>query len=103
MARVLLTEPAKFDLLDIEYYIFTELCNPQAARRITDGILNVINSLKINPERHSYVNDAELRRKGLRMIKYGNYNIFYYHSERDGVYIIRILYNQVDWQNVLKE
>lgn len=103
MARVLLTEPAKFDLLDIEYYIFTELCNPQAARRITDGILNVINSLKINPERHSYVNDAELRRKGLRMIKYGNYNIFYYHSEGDVVYIIRILYNQADWKNILKE
>ena len=30
-ARVVFTEPAEYDLLDIEYYIFVDLCNPQAA------------------------------------------------------------------------
>lgn len=28
MARVVFTEPAEYDLLDIEYYIFVNLCNP---------------------------------------------------------------------------
>lgn len=103
MAKVVLTEPAKYDLLDIEYYIYIELCNPQSARRVTNGILNVIKSLKLYPERHGFVNDICLRRKGLRMIQFGNYNIFYhYDSEQDVVYIIRILYKRADWENILK-
>lgn len=28
MANVVFTEPAEYDLLDIEYYIFVDLCNP---------------------------------------------------------------------------
>ena len=40
MANVVFTEPAEYDLLDIEYYIFVDLCNPQAAQRISDGILD---------------------------------------------------------------
>lgn len=32
MADVVFTEPAKYDLLDIEYYIFVDLCNPQASQ-----------------------------------------------------------------------
>ena len=35
MASVVFTEPAEYDLLDIEYYIFVDLCNPQAAQRIS--------------------------------------------------------------------
>lgn len=38
MAGVVFTEPAEYDLLDIEYYIFVDLGNPQAAQRISDGI-----------------------------------------------------------------
>ena len=29
MASVVFTEPAEYDLLDIEYYIFVDLCNPK--------------------------------------------------------------------------
>lgn len=45
MARLVFTEPAEYDLLDIEYYIFVNLCNPQAAQRISDGILGVVDKL----------------------------------------------------------
>ncbi len=45
MARVVFTEPAEYDLLDIEYYIFVNLCNPQAAQRISDGILGAAGKL----------------------------------------------------------
>ena len=38
MAKILFTEPAEYDLLDTEYYIHVHLCNPQAAKRIVDGI-----------------------------------------------------------------
>lgn len=104
MARVEFTEPAEYDLLDIEYYIFVDLCNPQAARRISDGILDVANGLAECPEKYSLVNDELLRRVELRITYFDNYNIFYYYDrERDIVYIIRILYNKADWQNILKD
>jgi plasmid stabilization system protein ParE len=45
MASVVFTEPAEYDLLDIEYYISVDLCNPQAAQRISDGILDAAEKL----------------------------------------------------------
>ncbi len=39
MASVVFTEPAEYDLMDIEYYIYVDLNNPQASERITEGIL----------------------------------------------------------------
>ena len=102
MTKVVFTEPASHDLLDIEYYIYTELYNPQAAKRITDGILNTIEGLKSNPIRHKLVNDSILKNAGLRRIPFENYNIFYYYnSYQNVVYIIRILYNRVDWKSIL--
>ena len=55
MAKVVFTKPAKYDLLDIEYYIFVKLQNPQAARRAVDGILDVSDSLSEYPKRHALV------------------------------------------------
>lgn len=103
MARVVFTEPAEYDLLDVEYYIFVGLCNPQAAQRISDGILDAAGRLAEYPEGHPLVDDELLRRIGLRMTYFDNYNIFYYYDrENDVVYIIRVLYNKADWQNILK-
>ena len=45
MASVVFTEPAEYDLLDIEYYIYVDLCNHQAAERISDGILDAAEKL----------------------------------------------------------
>ncbi|MCM1083465.1 MAG: type II toxin-antitoxin system RelE/ParE family toxin [Clostridium sp.] len=103
MAKVVFTEPAEYDLLDIEYYIYFKLCNPQAAQRISDGILDMAGRLADYPRGHELVSDELLRRLGLRMTYFDNYNIFYYYDlESDVVYIIRILYNKADWQNILK-
>ena len=103
MARVVFTEPAEYDLLDIEYYIFVNLCNPQAAQRISDGILGAANKLAEYPEGHPLVGEELLGRMGIRITYFDNYNIFYYYDmQSDVVYIIRVLYNKVDWQNILK-
>lgn len=103
MANVIFTKHAKYDLLDVEYYIYTELCNPQAAKRITDGILNVVESLKEYPARHALVKDSILRNAELRRTEFENYNIFYsYNVNQNIVYIIRILYNRTDWKHILK-
>ncbi|MCM1386983.1 MAG: type II toxin-antitoxin system RelE/ParE family toxin [Bacillus sp. (in: Bacteria)] len=103
MAKVVFTEPAEYDLLDIEYYIFVDLCNPQAARRITDGILGIVDKLAEYPEGHPLVGEELLGRMGIRIAYFDNYNIFYYYDMQNGiVYIIRILYNKADWQSILK-
>ena len=103
MARVVFTEPAEYDLLDIEYYIFVDLCNPQAAQRISDGILDAAGKLEEYPEGHPLVGDELLGRMGIRITYFDNYNIFYYYDmQNDVVYIIRVLYNKSDWQNILK-
>ncbi len=103
MANVVFTEPAEYDLLDIEYYIFVDLNNPQASERIIDGILDAAESLEDFPENHPLLDDELLCRMGLRMTRFDNYNIFYYYNEQqDIVYIIRVLYNKADWKNILK-
>ncbi len=103
MARVVFTEPAEYDLLDIEYYIFVDLCNPQAAQRISDGILDAAGKLEEYPEGYPLVGDELLGRMGIRTTYFDNYNIFYFYDvQNDVVYIIRILYNKADWQNILK-
>ena len=103
MARVVFTEPTEYDLLDIEYYIFVDLCNPQAAQRISDGILGAAGKLAEYPEGHPLVGDELLGRMGIRITYFDNYNIFYYYDmQNDIVYIIRVLYNKADWQNILK-
>lgn len=103
MARVVFTEPTEYDLLDIEYYIFVDLCNPQAAQRISDGILGAAGKLAEYPEGHPLVGDELLGRMGIRITYFDNYNIFYYYDmQNDVVYIIRVLYNKADWQNILK-
>lgn len=104
MANVVFTEPAEYDLLDIEYYIWVALCNPQALERITEGILSVIEKLGKYPTGHPLVDDELLRSVCLRMAYFDNYNIFYhYDREDDVVYIIRVLYNKVDWHSMLKK
>ena len=54
MASVVFTEPAESDLLDIEYYIFVDRCNPQAAQRIADGILDAAEKLSEYPIGHPW-------------------------------------------------
>lgn len=98
MARVVFTEPAEYDLQDIEFYIFVDLCNPQASERITEGILDATEKLEEYPTGHPLVEDELLKSVGLRMTRFDNYNIFYHYDEgEDVVYIIRVLYNKADW------
>lgn len=90
-------------MLDIEYYIFVDLCIPQAAQEYPMAYLDAAEKLSEYPTGHPLVDDELLRSVGLRMTRFDNYNIFYYYDmQNDVVYIIRVLYNKVDWQNLLK-
>lgn len=102
MTKVVITQPAEYDLTDIEYYIFYELENPQASDRIVDGIVEKIKELTTFPTGYPLVRDTLLKNIGVRMAYFDNYNIFYnYNETEDVIYVIRILYNRTDWENLL--
>ena len=104
MTDVLITAPAEYDLVNVEYAIFVDLQNPQAAERIVDGILQTIEDLRLFPLEHPPVNDSLLASLGIRMTWFENFNIFYYYEEeRDLIHIIRILYKGADWQKRLAQ
>ena len=103
MSKIVFSEPAEYDLLGIEYYIYKNLCNPQASKRITDGIIDTIERASINPESYPLVADELLCRMKLRMAYFDNYNIFYYYDKEENlIYIVRILYNKMDWNKLLR-
>lgn len=102
MAKILFTRPAEYDLINIEYYIFVDLNNPQAADRIVDGLISTIQKLESYPMMHPVIKEPILSRRELRMVRFDNYNIFYYYDVScDIVHIIRILYNKTDWENTV--
>ena len=53
MAKVKITDPANYDLIDIEYAISIDLCNYVASERIIGGIIAKIESTSENPEMFS--------------------------------------------------
>lgn len=72
------------------------------AQRISDGILKTAEMLAEYPESHPMVRDELLSRLGIHITYFDNYNIFYvYEEEEDVVYIIRVLYNKMDWKDIL--
>ncbi len=102
MYKIIVTEPAEYDLINIESYIMHTLQNPSAAVRTVDAIIGVMETLSDLPERQPYVNDELLRGLGIRLIQSNNYNIFYEIEEKE-IYILRVLYNRADWQYILSE
>lgn len=102
MVEVIITEPAEYDLIDIEYYIGIELENMSSAERITDGIIAQIEQLADMPKKYKLVDDILLENLGIRMSYFENYNIFFkYNEQEDIVYVLRILYNKADWKKII--
>lgn len=102
MYRIIMTEPAEYDLINIESYISETLQNPSAAMRTVDSIIEVIETLCELPERRPYVNDELLSSLGVRWIQSNNYNVFF-EIEEEELYVLRVLYNRADWQYILSE
>lgn len=102
-ADIFVTEPAEHDIDEIEYYIGVNLYNKSAAENTVDGIISEILELGNYPLKHPPVKDELLAALGIRMTWFKNYNIFYVYDEhKNSVHVLRVLYNRIDWQNLLK-
>ena len=103
MAKVIIAKVARENLQEISDYIGRELSNPMASKVIVDGLMKKCYSLNIFPQRQPLLDDKLNKSKGLRMLPYKNYNIFYfYNDDNETVYIIRVLYGKCDWKSMMK-
>jgi hypothetical protein len=72
MSKVMFTQPAEYDLIEIENYIRDILYNPRSAIKIIDGIIEVAEKLALCPKEHQFVSDFLLTELGFRMTQYDN-------------------------------
>jgi plasmid stabilization system protein ParE len=100
--RVILENPAKFDLHGILQYITNVLKAPVAARRIYQSIKTQIKTLEEFPQRCKLVDDELLAVRGVRSLSVENYIAFFVidESARE-VHVLRVLYSRREWQKLL--
>ena len=91
---------ARRDLDDIWDYIVAELCNPSAAERLVNSILDAVDKLADFANMGSLLSAVAEDDSDYRYIVTGNYLTFYRVSGCD-VYVDRILYGRRDYLRVL--
>ncbi len=100
--RIMLTERAKEDIIDIGDYITFTLLEPDISKNLIKGLRNSISQLKHFPYRYPLVQDDILQNQGVRCKPYENYYIFYEVVEiMQSVIILRIGYNRRNWKDIL--
>ena len=100
--RVIITEPAKADIIGIHSYIAKDLNAPAAAKNLVLAIRKSTRTLTFSPQGLPRVPDDRLSAKGYRWIGIKNYMAFFTIDEQaKAVYVERILYGQRDWTRIL--
>jgi len=93
--KIVYTQEAEQDLINIYSYISLDLKAPIAARKQADRIMDLIWSLEKMPLRHKLYQDEPWYSRGLRFCPIDNYLIFYLVDEaKKTVTIIRIMYGK---------
>ncbi len=101
--KILFSENAKKDLINIVRYISDELSEPELAAKLSQRILKAVTSLDEFPMRHRLCDNEEWRNKGLRVFPVENYLVFYIPDEvAHIVKIYRVIYGKRDLENQLK-
>ena len=90
---------ARDDIAEIYQYI--ALDNRSAALRMTDKIMDKLDSLAEFPERCRMVQDSALAKLGYRMLIIGNYIAFFKVFESE-VLVYRVLHGKRDYHNLLE-
>jgi len=90
---------AREDIADIYHYI--SLDNPDAALRVTDKIMDKIDTLEKFPERCPIVPDSVLAKQGYRMLIIESYIAFFKVFE-SSVLVYRVLHGKRDYPQLLE-
>ncbi|MFY9119001.1 MAG: type II toxin-antitoxin system RelE/ParE family toxin [Syntrophomonadaceae bacterium] len=93
--RIVYTQEAEQDIVDIYRYIAFDLRAPEIARSQTYRIMGSIIRLDKMPLRHQLYQEEPWHSKGLRFLPIDSYLVFYVVQEEDKtVVIIRIMYGK---------
>jgi len=100
--RINIADVAKQDFRDIKIYITNELQEPVTAIKITNAILDAIDTLVQMPDRVALVKDKRLATQGIRPLYVKNYTVFFRIDDSlDVVEVVRVLYSHRDWASIL--
>lgn len=88
------------DLDEIWEYIFSELCNPQAAENTVNNIMDAVDKLEDFAEIGAPLSSVTDIESDYRFLVSGNYMAFYRVLGQE-VYIDRVLYGRRDYLRIL--
>lgn len=100
MAEIFFTQDALEDLIEIQRYIKDELYSEQSAITTVDKIKNRIMQLADFPEMGATLSSIIDFDVPYRFLVCGNY-IAFYKTDKDRVWIIRILYGKRNFIKIL--
>ena len=91
--KIVYTEEAEQDLVDVFRYIAMDLMVPKTAKNQVDRIMDAIKGLDELPLRHKLYQKEPWHSRGLRVLPVDSYLVFYTIIEEEKtVAIIRIMY-----------
>lgn len=98
---VVLSEPARDDILGAARYIAEDLANPLAARRLVDALEQAVLSLSAHPARCKPLPLSPWRERGYRILPVRRHLVIYRADEATRcVQIARVFHSSRDWQGV---
>ena len=89
------------DLDEIWEYIEVELCNPIAAQKIVNGIMNKVDGIAAFPESGAKLEFDNGLDSGYRYVVFKNYLAFYRLRSNNMVYVDRVIYDGRDYMRLL--
>jgi addiction module RelE/StbE family toxin len=102
MARIMFSPLAREDLQEIKRYIRDDLDSPQAAKRITDGILKRIRMLDLSPEIGTPLSAICNIVSDYRFLVSEKYLVFYrYEESSETAFIVRVLHGSRNYITIL--
>ena len=101
--RIVQTQIAENDVIEIARYITNELLNREAADKLVNEFYEAMISLRERPQRHEEIIDEDyIIPVGIRRLGVKNYDIYYSCDEVERVvYIRRVLYSKREWQKLI--
>lgn len=93
--RILFTQNAKDDLIEIRNYITYELLSPDISKKFIYGLRNSISQLYYFPYKFPQVKTKYIDEPSYRYMPYKNFLVFYQIKEKNyTIHILRILYKK---------
>ncbi|MDR1702539.1 MAG: type II toxin-antitoxin system RelE/ParE family toxin [Sporomusaceae bacterium] len=100
--KVLVTQSANTDVVEIGNYIAVKLAEPVTADKLIEAIQYAVLGLSHMPHRCPLVDDKHLAGLGYRKLHVKNYLVFFTIDEKfNTVNVERILYARRDWLHIL--